>query len=312
MKSHEQNESNQAGCLLAVHAHPDDETLTNAALLATSARQRHVVVVTCTRGEQGEVIPANLEHLTEQKSVLAKYRSGELRSALVALGVREHYFLDEIPGTHLPVQQDSGMGWVADRFAVQASAPKVFPPGALCSGDLAQQAQTLAKLIVELKPTTVVTYDPNGGYGHPDHVRAHQITVQALRVVADSAPEVFARIRLYWTIILPEELIAARAEMAVYVQNNPEPFASLVLPQADLPAAANTGLPANYTVSLAPVIEQVLLALKAYPSQIQGVVEVAGKNLLGAYALSNKVLVPLLNAERYARIDLQQIISAAE
>lgn len=312
MKNHEQNEPNQAGCLLAVHAHPDDETLTNAALLATCAQQRHVVVLTCTRGEQGEVIPADLQHLTKQKSALGEYRSTELRLALAALGVSQHYFLDEIPGAGLPVQQDSGMGWVAEKFAVQASAPKVFPPGALCSGDLAQQAQALAKLIVELKPTTVVTYDPNGGYGHPDHIRTHQITMQALRDVAVSAPEIFSQIQLYWTIVLPADLIAARDELAAYVQNEPEIFASLMLPQGDLPAAASTGLEASFSVPLAPVLEQVLAALEAYPSQVQGLRQVPGYALLGAYALSNEVLTPLLTVERYARIDLQQIISATE
>lgn len=156
--------------LLAVHAHPDDESLWTGALLATWAREGEVELVTCTRGERGEVIGTELAHLEGDGPALAAHREGELARALEALGVREHTFLDALGGTRL---EDSGMAWVAD--GVAGPAPDV-PPTAFVRAGLDDVASWLAAHLARRRPAVVVTYGPDGGYGHPDHVRAHSHT----------------------------------------------------------------------------------------------------------------------------------------
>ncbi|GAA4723698.1 PIG-L family deacetylase [Promicromonospora umidemergens] len=198
------------GGLLAVHAHPDDETLATGGLLATfAAAGRPVCVVTCTRGERGEVIALpgttseGLAGLEGDRPALGAYRETELAGALTRLagGVAdavEHAFLDTLPlsdpqvsmvthtsGTSGEVRyEDSGMAWVAP--GVAGPAPD-SPPTAFARVPLDESAGRLAGLVRARRPVVVATYEPGGGYGHPDHVRAHQVTVRALELAADPA-----------------------------------------------------------------------------------------------------------------------------
>jgi N-acetyl-1-D-myo-inositol-2-amino-2-deoxy-alpha-D-glucopyranoside deacetylase len=157
-----------------VHAHPDDETIVTGGTIARyAAAGVAVTLVTCTLGEEGEVIPPELAMLApERADQLGGYRAGELRAACTELGVTEHRFLGGIG-----CWRDSGMAGTA------ANAH----PRAFTAGDAAEQVDQLAGTLAEVRPQVVVTYDARGGYGHPDHIRAHEVTMAATRDVARAA-----------------------------------------------------------------------------------------------------------------------------
>lgn len=213
--------------LLFVHAHPDDETLVTGATMAAYAQGgAKVVVLTCTRGELGEVIPPELAHLEVGRSLrlpdepvmdragdlmegnllegvplegdllegdllqgevapgagLAAERERELASALSALGVTEHLWLGQglTAPTAGPVQfRDSGMKWGPDGRAVAADT---VLEGSLSRVPLADLAALGAGAIRALRPDALITYASDGGYGHPDHVRTHQLSMAALKL----------------------------------------------------------------------------------------------------------------------------------
>jgi N-acetyl-1-D-myo-inositol-2-amino-2-deoxy-alpha-D-glucopyranoside deacetylase len=151
---------------MLVHAHPDDETIGNGVTMARYAAEgAGVTLVTCTLGEEGEVIPAELAHLTSDRDdSLGEYRIGELDRACVALGVRDHRFLGG-PGHY----RDSGM----------MGGPTNEHPRAFWGADVEEAATRLAEIIREVRPHVLVSYDEHGGYGHPDHVQAHRVTRRA-------------------------------------------------------------------------------------------------------------------------------------
>jgi len=187
--------------LLAVHAHPDDETITTGVTLAACvAAGAQVVLVTCTRGEQGEVIPPELAHL--QGAALGAHREGELAAAMAALGVTDHRFLGAAQGVRY---LDSGMAIDPEGRVV---LPQRVAPDAFALAGVEDAAPMLAEVIDELRPHVVLTYDPNGGYGHPDHVQTHRVTMRAVQLAAWSVP------KLYW-IVVPRAAVAAQlAELA--------------------------------------------------------------------------------------------------
>ncbi len=168
--------------VLFVHAHPDDETITTGAAIATLVESGAIVtVVTCTRGELGEVIPPELQHLAGLG--LAVQREKELAEALIALGVTDHLFLG-LDGArwdgHPPRRYlDSGMQW----GATGAQALNPVDPGSLAAAQLGDIAADIAAVIIDRQPDVVVSYAADGGYGHPDHVRAHDATRAAAEVV---------------------------------------------------------------------------------------------------------------------------------
>ncbi|WP_233611431.1 N-acetyl-1-D-myo-inositol-2-amino-2-deoxy-alpha-D-glucopyranoside deacetylase [Amycolatopsis sp. WAC 01376] len=163
--------------LLLVHAHPDDESITTGGTIARYAAEgAEVTVVTCTLGEEGEIIPPSLGGLGSWASdQLGGYRAGELASACAALGVSRHRYLGGIGRW-----RDSGM----------AGTPSAAHPRAFSGGDLDEQAAQLAEILDEVRPQVVVTYDAFGGYGHPDHIRAHEVTMAAAPK-AESVERVF-------------------------------------------------------------------------------------------------------------------------
>ncbi|MGW0804322.1 N-acetyl-1-D-myo-inositol-2-amino-2-deoxy-alpha-D-glucopyranoside deacetylase [Nonomuraea sp. NPDC002799] len=159
--------------LLLVHAHPDDESIgTGATMAKYVAEGAHVTLVTCTLGEEGEVIPKDLAHLAaDQDDALGPYRIGELAAACEALGVEDHRFLGG-PGRW----RDSGMMGVASN-----DHPKAF-----WRADLDEAAAELVKVIREVRPQVLVTYDDNGFYGHPDHIQAHRVSRRAFELAAQA------------------------------------------------------------------------------------------------------------------------------
>ena len=170
--------------LLAVHAHPDDESSGTGGVLCLARRQGHTtILVTCTNGELGEAKgPARrLQPQTnaDDRRRLANLRCQELVRATEILGISHLYML----GYH-----DSGMqGWETN------AAPHAF-----VQADQEEAVARLVEIIRRHRPHVVVTYDANGGYGHPDHIMAHRITVAAVKAAADTAR--FLSMGLPWQV----------------------------------------------------------------------------------------------------------------
>ena len=166
--------------LLLVHAHPDDETLTTGGTIAHHAARSDtaVTLVTCTLGEQGEIIPAELAGLAaDHADQLGGYRIAELAGACAALGPIDHRFLGGAGRW-----RDSGMALAG--HGTRAATPERLHPRAFARPEaFDEQVRALADVLAEVAPQVVVSYAADGGYGHPDHVRAHDITVAALRRV---------------------------------------------------------------------------------------------------------------------------------
>lgn len=158
--------------LLFVHAHPDDESINNGATMAKYAAEgAHVALVTCTLGEEGEVIPAELAYLApDRDDALGPYRVDELAAAMRELGVTDHRFLGGA-GRY----RDSGM----------MGAPQNDRPGCFWQAPLDEAAGHLVEVIRAVRPQVLVTYDPDGGYGHPDHIKAHRVALRAAELAAD-------------------------------------------------------------------------------------------------------------------------------
>ncbi|QNQ89984.1 N-acetyl-1-D-myo-inositol-2-amino-2-deoxy-alpha-D-glucopyranoside deacetylase [Corynebacterium poyangense] len=156
--------------VMAVHAHPDDESITMGGTLSRMARAgADVTVVTCTLGEQGEVIGDIWNNLiAEHADQLGGYRISELNQALAELGVHGEFLGGA--GRY----RDSGM----------EGDPANNHPRAFIHSSSSALAE-LKKLITRLQPHLFFTYGPEGGYGHPDHIQAHQLSVRALADVAE-------------------------------------------------------------------------------------------------------------------------------
>jgi N-acetyl-1-D-myo-inositol-2-amino-2-deoxy-alpha-D-glucopyranoside deacetylase len=295
------------GGLVAVHAHPDDETLATGALLATwAAAGRPVTVVTCTRGERGEVIGERLAHLEGDGPALAEHRDHELGEALAALGVPDRVYLDTVTGARDGRFEDSGMTWLA---AGRAGRPDALPARAFVGVDLDDAAERLARVIRSRRPDVVVTYEPGGGYGHPDHVRAHAVTMRAVVVAAsrpdDTSPAHAVPVVL-WSVQGRAALERGRRALGddqVRAALGRE-LDGLELPDqaAGLPSVAVPDGEIDVEVEVLPVRVQVLDALRAHATQVQALRAVDGSEaLVACYALSNRVLAPVLATETYRR-----------
>lgn len=181
--------SQESPRLLFVHAHPDDETLTTGGTIARYVAQgADVRVVTCTLGEEGEVIGDLYAQLVaDQADQLGGYRISELTAALDAVGIGEPIFLGG-PGHW----RDSGMEGTPPRHHQR-----------FIDADMREAVGELVAVIRELRPHVVVTYDPNGGYGHPDHIQAHRVTAAAVEAAAgDEFPGAPWRVpKFYWTVV---------------------------------------------------------------------------------------------------------------
>lgn len=255
--------------LLLVHAHPDDESLwTGGTIARYAARGVQVTVVTCTLGEQGEIIPPNLAELAaDAADQLGGYRAGELRSACAALRVTGHRYLGGIGRW-----RDSGM----------AGDPANDHPRAFVRGSAAEQADSLRELIAEVKPQVVVSYDANGGYGHPDHIRAHDITTAA----AATSPEVA---RVFHTVRSRDAVEAGASALAGLTGlpfRLPEP--------GELPAVPDSTI--TTVIDISEHLPAKLRALRAHATQVS--VWHDGDDH-SVYALSNDIAQPVLTHEHY-------------
>ncbi len=182
--------------LLLVHAHPDDETIGNGVTMAKYAAEgAHVTLVTCTLGEEGEVLVPELAHLAAaHDDHLGQHRVGELATAMEAIGVRDHRFLGQAGQF-----RDSGM----------MGLPTNDRPDCFWQADLDTAAGLLVDVVREVRPQVLVTYDQNGGYGHPDHIQAHRVAMRAADLAADPSygtGEPWQISKIYWNGV-PESLM---------------------------------------------------------------------------------------------------------
>ena len=261
--------------LVVVHAHPDDETLWTGGMIARyAAAGVAVTVVTCTLGEQGEVITDELRGLAaDGADQLGGYRVAELHAACALLGVTDQRFLGGIGRW-----RDSGMV-VAP--GARATAPADLHPGAFAAGVFDEQVGALVWILQQVRPQVVVSYGPDGGYGHPDHVRAHQVTMAAAPRIPDVA-------RVFWAV----RPVSAVAEGIGALR---------IMPELPFPPPGADGLPgvadAEVTTSLDVSAQRgaVLAAMRAHATQIK--VWTAGP--YAAFALSDGMARPVSDTEYF-------------
>ena len=179
--------------ILLVHAHPDDETINNGATMALYAdRGAQVTLVTCTRGEEGEVLVPGLSHLaSSEQDLLGQHRETELALAMKALGISDFRFL----GAPASKFRDSGMMGTEPN-----NRSDVF-----WQADLDSAARILVDVIEEVKPHILITYDEIGGYGHPDHIQANRVAMRASELSEWQIQ------KIYWNTI-PKSVIAQGME----------------------------------------------------------------------------------------------------
>ena len=193
--------------ILLVHAHPDDETINNGATMAKYVDQGvHVTLVTCTLGEEGEILVDEHSHrAADREDSLGEHRAIELANAMAALGVTDHRQLGH-PGKY----RDSGM----------VGTPDNDDPACFWRADLLAASLDLVAVIREIRPQVLVTYDDFGGYGHPDHVQAHRVAMYAsllagARGFHPEAGEPWEISKIYWNAIpksvMREGILALRA-----------------------------------------------------------------------------------------------------
>ena len=178
--------------LLLVHAHPDDETINNGATMAKYvAEGAKVTLVTCTRGEEGEVLVPALANLASSiDDKLGEHRVIELTNAMAELGIKDFRFL----GAPDKKWRDSGM----------MGTPPNERSDVFWQADLDEAASDLAKIILEIKPQVMITYDEIGGYGHPDHIKAHQVAMRGAELASNAGWTIS---KIYWNT-MPKSVLA--------------------------------------------------------------------------------------------------------
>ncbi|WP_280467321.1 N-acetyl-1-D-myo-inositol-2-amino-2-deoxy-alpha-D-glucopyranoside deacetylase [Nocardia cyriacigeorgica] len=268
------------GGLLLVHAHPDDESITTGGTIAHYRRRGiPVTVVTCTLGEEGEVIGEQWAQLTaEHADQLGGYRVLELTRALAALDAAPPRFLGGAGRW-----RDSGMAGTPS-----AEHPRAF----VRSGREAVDA--LTEIVLELRPRVVVGYDPNGGYGHPDHVRAHEITTAAVHAAAERG---WDTPKFYWTVT-DADLLALHTEALARrtVEGLPGALPAGWRLPADGELACVPSSTVTTTVDVSDVLAAKREALRAHATQVT--VAPSGRE----FALSNNIAQPVLPEEHFVLV----------
>ncbi|HEY2203178.1 MAG: mycothiol S-conjugate amidase [Pseudonocardiales bacterium] len=164
--------------LMTVHAHPDDESSKGAATCARYVADGHeVMIVTCTGGERGSVLNPAMDR-PDVVANMTEIRREEMARAAEILGA-EHRWLGYV---------DSGLP--------EGDPKPPLPDGCFAVGDLPEQTAALVALIREFRPHVLVTYDENGGYPHPDHIRCHEVSVAAFDAAGD--PDRFPEVGAPW------------------------------------------------------------------------------------------------------------------
>ncbi len=280
--------------MLLVHAHPDDESINNGATMAKYAAEgAGVTLVTCTLGEEGEVIPPELAHLEPRHDAepaqsapvpgeltpLARHRAEELARAMRELGVTDHRFLGGRGRYH-----DSGMMGLSTNDR----------PGSFWQAPLDEAALHLVRVIREVRPQVLVTYDPDGGYGHPDHIKAHRVAMRGAELAADPRCEPGAGpphevARIYWNCVPRSAVEEGFARLRASGEAAPFPQIAEV---SDVPGVVDDAA-VDVVVDARAYAKAKQAAMSAHATQIT----VSGET----FALSNGLGQPLLSTEYYRR-----------
>ena len=233
--------------LLLVHAHPDDETINNGVTMAKYAVEGvHVTLVTCTRGEEGEVLVESLKNLASDKDdKLGDHREIELKDAMIELGISDFRFL----GSPNKKWRDSGM----------IGAPQNERNDVFWQSDLDEAANELVKVILEIKPQVMITYDEFGGYGHPDHIKAHQVAMRAAEISANQGWQIS---KIYWNT-MPKSVL--QTSMDKMKEMGSEFFGA---ESVDELAFAKADELVTSVVKAQEYVPQKLAAMKAHATQI--------------------------------------------
>jgi len=233
--------------LLLVHAHPDDETINNGVTMAKYAKDgAQVTLVTCTRGEEGEVLVAELSNLASDKDdKLGQHREIELNDAMAHLGISDFRFL----GAPNKKWRDSGM----------MGTPQNDRKDVFWQSDLEEAANELVKIILEIKPQVLITYDEFGGYGHPDHIKAHRVAMRAAEIAEINGWKIE---KIYWNT-MPRSVIQMGIEKMREVGSDFFGAESA----DDLPFAKPDELVTS-VVHASEFVPQKLAAMKAHATQI--------------------------------------------
>jgi mycothiol S-conjugate amidase len=187
--------------LMAVHAHPDDESSKGAATMVKYVREgAQVLVCTMTGGERGDILNPAMER-PEIRANLPGIRRAEMAAAREILGVQQQ-FLGLI---------DSGLP--------EGDPLPPLPEGCFALVPLAEAARPLVQAVREFRPHVILTYDENGGYPHPDHIKAHQVAIEAFEAAADpdrypDCGEPWQPLKLYYFLTFHQDrLMALHDEM---------------------------------------------------------------------------------------------------
>lgn len=236
--------------LLAVHAHPDDESSKGAATYAYyRSRGAEVLIVSCTGGERGSILNPSLKGNAMAERDMTGLRRIEMLGAQKALGVQHRWLGFE----------DSGM-----------NEDKSVPPNSFADIPLEYSAEPLVTIVREFRPQVMITYDENGGYPHPDHIRCHEVSLEAFRAAADpdrypSSGAPWQIDKLYYDRIFNLERIDAMfLALSVKEPDSPllEPLGEAREWMKNYPAVATTHVPAG------DYLEARDAALRAHASQV--------------------------------------------
>ncbi|WP_080795764.1 mycothiol conjugate amidase Mca [Corynebacterium pacaense] len=238
--------------LLAIHAHPDDESSKGAATMARYAAEgNRVMVVTCTGGERGDILNPAMDKPGVLENMPA-IRMEEMAKAMAVLGT-EHRWLGHV---------DSGLP--------QGDPLPPLPEGCFALEDNEVVTRELVTILREFRPHVIITYDENGGYPHPDHLKVHEVSMLAWEKSGDAgyAPELgepWAPLKLYYT----HGFIRQRMQMfhdQLTLMGRPSPYTPMLqrweANRADVMARVTTQVPCD------AYFEQRDEALRAHASQI--------------------------------------------
>lgn len=274
--------------IVAVHAHPDDESIWTGLLLANAARRgAKVHVLTCTLGEHGEVIGDYQALVEDRTGLLGGYRLAELERALDALGAQPQP--DLLGG--LGRWRDSGM---AGTSTIAEDTAFANPER---EDNFTVQLEQLTDRLKELEPDLLVTYAPDGGYGHPDHIRAHHITHAA--VESGALPSVK---QILWARTVTQDVREGLEGAVVpegWSEAGPGDIASVDASEIDFRVRGTEEDVATKRSAMAAHVTQVWMADgNATVARPEAAATPEGTPEL--WALSNLIAQPLLNTEAYA------------
>jgi N-acetyl-1-D-myo-inositol-2-amino-2-deoxy-alpha-D-glucopyranoside deacetylase/mycothiol S-conjugate amidase len=236
--------------IMAVHAHPDDECMsTGGALARYSNEGLRTVLVTATRGEEGEIVAPDMDP-DEIRPKLGDVRTEELRCASHHLGIEE---------LHILGYRDSGMD----------GTPANLHPACFAQADLHEATGRLVRLMRDIRPHVVTCYNEYGGYGHPDHIQVNRATVAAFHAAGDATqypdigPAPWQPLKLYYTAYPRSYILARYAILRAMGEETP-----LDRPDFDPNKVGTPDEDITTRVDIHPFLSRKMEALQCHRSQV--------------------------------------------